>query len=174
MEGQKGDCGDTMASVDPHGLCVRCRECNLVSAPCSVCVAMTPEQREAALLAHARRQRRLQRRKDRASRVCSSSSKHSSGSVTVDRPTLDPPVAGRGDTGTRQPLHDHGWRTAALIPLPRSHRYGETVARDPRSPHLRMSMAGEAPLSRGRLTANQLMMAVVLTARSCRSNHAVG
>ena len=65
---------------------------------------MTPEQREAALLAHARRQRRIQRRKeraarDRASSVGSSSSKHSSGSVAVgdslavDRPTPGSPVA---------------------------------------------------------------------------------
>ena len=101
MEGQKkGECGHIMASLDPHGNCVRCRECNLLSAPCIVCLAMTPEQQEAALLAHARRQRRIQRRKDRASIVGSSSSKHSSGSVAVDRPTPGSPVAGRGDTGT--------------------------------------------------------------------------
>ena len=87
MEGQKkGECGHIMASLDPHANCVRCRECNLASAPCAVCLAMTPEQQEAALLAHARRQRRIQRRKeraarDRASSVGSSSSKHSSGSV---------------------------------------------------------------------------------------------
>ena len=74
MEGQrKGDCGHIMASVDPHGLCVRCRECDLVNAPCSVCLATTSVQREAAQLAYVRRWRRLQRRKDRASSVCSSS-----------------------------------------------------------------------------------------------------
>ena len=104
MEGQKGECGHILASLDPHANCVRCRECNLASAPCTVCLAMTPEQREAALLAHARRQRRIQRRKeraahDRASSVGSSSSKHSSGSVAVgdslavDRPTPGSPVA---------------------------------------------------------------------------------
>ena len=105
MEGQKkGECGHILASLDPHANCVRCRECNLASAPCAVCLAMTPEQREAALLAHARRQRRIQRRKeraarDRASSVGSSSSKHSFGSVAVgdslavDRPTPGSPVA---------------------------------------------------------------------------------
>ena len=104
MEGQKGECGHILASLDPHANCIRCRECNLASAPCTVCLAMTPEQREAALLAHARRQRRIQRRKeraarDRASSVGSSSSKHSSGSVAVgdslavDRPTPGSPVA---------------------------------------------------------------------------------
>ena len=98
MEGQrKGDCSHIMASVDPHGLCVRCRECDLVNAPCSVCLAMTSMQREAAQLAYARRRRRLQRRKDRASSVCSSTNKHSSGSL--DRPTPEPPVAGRGEPG---------------------------------------------------------------------------
>ena len=115
MEGQKkGECGHIMASLDPHANCVRCRECNLASAPCAVCLAMTPEQREAALLAHARRQRRIQRRKeraarDRASSVGSSSSKHSSGSVAigdslaVERPTPGSPVApakGGGSTAT--------------------------------------------------------------------------
>ena len=96
MERQrKGDCVHIMASVDPHGLCVRCRECDLVNAPCSVCLAMTSVQREAAQLAYARRRRRLQHRKDRTSSVCSSSSKHSSGSL--DRPTPEPPVAGRGE-----------------------------------------------------------------------------
>ena len=105
MEGQKkGECGHIMASLYPHANCVRCRECNLASAPCAVCLAMTPEKREAALLAHARRQRRIQRRKERAARdqassVGSSSSKHSSGSVAVgdslavDRPTPGSPVA---------------------------------------------------------------------------------
>ena len=170
MEGQKkGDCGHIMASVDPHGICVRCRECDLVNAPCSVCVAMTSVQREAALLACARRRRRLQRCKERAGSVCSSSSKQSSGSV--DKPTPEPPVTGRGGTGAA-PAKGGGSKTAVsrprptaqLIPprllprrrttpalrlLPRSPRYGEPVARDPRSPHLRGSMAGEAPLSAG-------------------------
>ena len=62
MEGQKGDCGQIMASVDLQGLYVRCREADIVNAPCSVCVAMTSVQREATLLAYDRRRRRLQRR----------------------------------------------------------------------------------------------------------------
>lgn len=202
MEGQKkGDCGHIMASVDPHGICVRCRECDLVNAPCSVCVAMTSVQREAALLACARRRRRLQRRKERAGSVCSSSSKQSSGSV--DRPTPEPPVTGRGGTGAA-PANGGGSKTAVSRPRTadgsavdsaptsaaaashsgaaaptRSPRYGEPVARDPRSPHLRGSMAGEAPLCRGRLTANQppheivRLRAVALTPRRGGSSHAV-
>ena len=150
MERQrKGDCGHIMASVDPHGLCVRCRECDLVNAPCSVCLAMTSVQREAAQLAYARRRHCLQRRKDRASSVCSSSSEHSSGSVWTDPPrnplSLDgerlgqlPPRA----VVARLPLRNHGRRTAALMRLrllprrlhPRSPRYGEMVARDPGHP----------------------------------------
>ena len=128
MEGQKkGECGHIMASLDPHANCVRCRECNLASAPCAVCLAMMPEQQEAALLAHARRQRRIQRHKERAARnrassVGSSSSKHSSGSVAVgdslavDRPTPGSPVAPAKGGGSavvaRRPFH--GRRT--LIP----------------------------------------------------------
>ena len=116
MEGQKkGDCGHIMASVDPHGICVRCRECDLVNAPCSVCVAMTSVQREAALLACARRRRRLQRRKQRAGSVCSSSSKQSSGSV--DRPTPEPPVTGRGGTEAA-PGKGGGSKTAVSRPRP--------------------------------------------------------
>ena len=116
MEGQKkGDCGHIMASVDPHGICVRCRECDLVNAPCSVCVAMTSVQRESALLACARRRRRLQRRKERVGSVCSSSSKQSSGSV--DRPTPEPPVTGWGGTGAA-PAKGGGSKTAVLRPRP--------------------------------------------------------
>ena len=195
MEGQKkGDCGHIMASVDPHGICVRCRECDLVNAPCSVCVAMTSVQRESALLACARRRRRLQRRKERAGSVCSSSSKQSSGSV--DWPTPEPPVTGRGGT-VAAPAKGGGSKTVVLRPRTaavdsaaaashsgaaaptRSPRYGEPVARDPRSPHLRGSMAGEAPLCRGRLTANQppheivRLRAVALTPRRGGSSHAV-
>ena len=114
MEGQKkGDCGHIMASVDPHGICVRCRECDLVNAPCSVYVAMTSVQRESALLACARRRRHLQRRKERAGSVCSSSSKQSSGSV--DRPTPEPPVTGRGGT-VAAPAKGGGSKTVVLRP----------------------------------------------------------
>ena len=140
MEGQKkGECGHIMASLDPHANCVRCRECNLASAPCAVCLAMTPEQQEAALLAHARRQRRIQRRKDRAARdrassVGSSSSKHSSGSVAVgdslavDRPTPGSPVApakGGGSTAAvPRPANVDSAVTNSATPVPSLRRDG--------------------------------------------------
>ena len=43
---RREECGHIMASLDPHSNCVRCRECNLASAPCAVCLAMTPVQRD--------------------------------------------------------------------------------------------------------------------------------
>ena len=168
MEGQKkGECGHIMASLDPHANCVRCRECNLASAPCAVCLAMTPEQHEAALLAHARRQRRIQRRKeraarDRASSVGSSSSKHSSGSVAVgdslavDRPTPGSPVApakGGGSTAADSAV------TNSATPVPSLRRDGgqgpsvtpSTWVDDRGSASLRGQIDGEPASPRARV-----------------------
>ena len=168
MEGQKkGECGHIMASLDSHANCVRCRECNLASAPCAVCLAMTPEQQEAALLAHSRRQRRIQRRKeraarDRASSVGSSSSKHSSGSVAVgdslavDRPTPGSPVApakGGGSTAADSAV------TNSATPVPSLRRDGgqgpsvtpSTWVDDRGSASLRGQIDGEPASPRARV-----------------------
>ena len=175
MEGQKkGECGHIMASLDPHANCVRCRECNLASAPCAVCLAMTPEQQEAALLAHARRQRRIQRRKeraarDRASSVGSSSSKHSSGSVAVgdslavDRPTPGSPVApakGGGSTAAApRPANVDSAVTVSATPVPSLRRDGgqgpsvtpSTWVDDRGSASLRGQIDGEPASPRARV-----------------------
>ena len=168
MEGQKkGECGHIMASLDSHANCVRCRECNLASAPCAVCLAMTPEQQEAVLLAHGRRQRRIQRRKeraarDRASSVGSSSSKHSSGSVAVgdllavDRPTPGSPVApakGGGSTAADSAV------TNSATPVPSLRRDGgqgpsvtpSTWVDDRGSASLRGQIDGEPASPRARV-----------------------
>ena len=185
MEGQKkGECGHIMASLDSHANCVHCRECNLASAPCAVCLAMTPEQQEAALLAHGRRQRRIQRRKeraarDRASSVGSSSSKHSSGSVAVgdslavDRPTPGSPVApakGGGSTAADSAV------TNSATPVPSLRRDGgqgpsvtpSTWVDDRGSASLRGQIDGE-PATRA-----LGLMAAALTPRRGGSSHAVG
>ena len=168
MEGQKkGECGHIMASLDPHANCVRCRECNFASAPCAVCLAMTPEQQEVALLAHGRRQHRIQRRKewaarDRASSVGSSSSKHSSGSVAVgdslavDRPTPGSPVApakGGGSTAADSAV------TNSATPVPSLRRDGgqgpsvtpSTWVDDRGSASLRGQIDGEPASPRARV-----------------------
>ena len=72
MLGQKqGECGHIMADTDRHSCCVRCRDCELVTNPCTVCKDMTEQERVSVLVARSWRISRQQRRHKQRS-ICSS------------------------------------------------------------------------------------------------------
>ena len=101
---KRGTCSHIMAVADPHTRCARCRTCDIIDKPCSVCCGLTTEQRNAAVKARASRLRRLSRRNERAASADSFLSRHSS--VGSDsQPIPAPSVSGQeGREGAGVPL----------------------------------------------------------------------
>ena len=142
---KRGACSHIMAAADPHTRCTRCRTCDIIDKPCSVCCELTTEQRNAAVKARASRLRWLALRKERAASADSSSSRHSS--VGSDsRPIQAPSVSGQeGREGAGVPLE-------VVVNVTTGPRDGTAVTQtEPRTD----SVADKCPLDPSRKRASE-------------------